>query len=267
MSGCELLPCLHAIHRSCAGLVLGALLGAGALTPALAQGDPVPPGLVSAGPSLQWGQLNASQRQALAPLHDGWNDLDDAQRLKWLEVADRLPRMTPESRERLQSRMRDWSRLTPAQRAATRERYREARQVDPAERRARWEQFQSLPPEERQRWADRSATPHRAGTDTATQGQRAAPESAVATPRATPLMATPDRSAADQPRRPRQGATSTWVEPQARRDGEPSPLRGRIVTSPSLVDGTTLLPRSGPQAVGRPAPAERPRSAASQSAR
>lgn len=101
----------------------------------------------------RWQALSPSQKDVLAPLADDWNDLDDLQRYKWIGIADRYPRLTPEEQARIRARMRDWAKLRPEQRDRARDQYRTLRNI-PLDRREslqeQWQRYQSIPPEERQ---------------------------------------------------------------------------------------------------------------------
>lgn len=196
-------------------------------------GEPVPVVVAQAEAPAQWSALSPTRRSALAPLRSEWSGLDDAQRLKWIEVADRFPTMSPESRERMQARMSDWARLSPEERGAARLRYREAQRIDPQERRARWQEYQSLSPEDRQRWIEKSSRGSRPSAGHATPGQKAPPA--------------PLHGADPATLRAPSGATTTLIDPRPL-EAPSRASRSRVVTSPALVDRDTLLPRSGPQA-------------------
>lgn len=185
---------------------------------------------------VPWSALSPARREALAPLHGEWARLDPSQRLKWLEVADRFPSMSAESRARMQARMGEWTRMTPAERGTARQRFQEAQRIDPQERRARWQEYQSLSAEERQRWADRSSRESAASA-------RPWPERATRVP---PPGGVAPHALEDATIRPPAGATTTLID-QPRRERPGADGRPSIATSPALVDRDTLLPRSGPQ--------------------
>jgi len=62
--------------------------------------------------------------------------------------------MSPDERATLQSRMAEWVNLTPAQRTQARLNFGEVRQVPADEKRAKWEEYQALPAEQRERLAN-----------------------------------------------------------------------------------------------------------------
>ena len=68
-----------------------------------------------------WLELTLAQRQALAPLADDWERLDLQTKKKWVEIANRYPKMNPDEQERSQQRMREWAMLTPEQRRVARD--------------------------------------------------------------------------------------------------------------------------------------------------
>jgi len=43
-----------------------------------------------------WAELTQVQQQVLAPLAPEWNKLDDQRKRKWLGIAKRYPKMSPE---------------------------------------------------------------------------------------------------------------------------------------------------------------------------
>lgn len=95
--------------------------------------------------SPAWAQLTPAQQKVLAPLAREWDQLDATRRQKWIAIAKRYPRMTPQAQERLRKRMVDWAKLTPEQRRAARERYRQLKKLPPEKRRQinrQWRAYQ-----------------------------------------------------------------------------------------------------------------------------
>ncbi|MBI1942417.1 MAG: DUF3106 domain-containing protein [Betaproteobacteria bacterium] len=102
--------------------------------------------------ALQWAALTADQQQVLAPLAADWKKLSREQKIKWLGIAKRYPKMTPIGQKRVQTRMEKWVKLTPEQRWQARERYRNIGKFAPDRRdvlRRQWAEYQSLPPHEK----------------------------------------------------------------------------------------------------------------------
>ena len=96
-----------------------------------------------AGPA--WSELKPAQQQVLAPLASEWGKMDAARRKKWVEIADRYPKMKPQEQQRLQKRMVDWAQLTPAQRAAARDKYQALKKLPSDKRKevtAQWQRYQ-----------------------------------------------------------------------------------------------------------------------------
>ncbi|MFV0680980.1 DUF3106 domain-containing protein [Ottowia sp.] len=126
--------------------------------PALAQPAPSPSHTVNTQlvtDAVHWGALTTEQRKALRPLATLWPTLEAEQQRKWVALASNFNRMRAEDQATLQSRMAEWAQLSPAQRTQARLNFGEARRAAPAdERRAKWEEYQALPTEERQRLAN-----------------------------------------------------------------------------------------------------------------
>jgi len=141
-------------------LLAAVLLGVGAVW-----AQPWPPARGASAPQAQngipWQKLTPEQKDALQPLAAQWPTLTNSQQRKWVAVTRNFQRLPPAEQATLQSRMTDWSTLTPAQRTQARLNYGEARRVPVTVRKARWEQYQELPTEERQRLAAGRAKPPR----------------------------------------------------------------------------------------------------------
>lgn len=100
---------------------------------------------VSVGGALDWLKLSESQRAMLRPLQAAWSGLDLGNRKRWLEVAQKVWRLSPEARERVQTRMADWATLPPKQRAQARLQYVYAKRVPAAKRAELWSKYQVSP--------------------------------------------------------------------------------------------------------------------------
>jgi hypothetical protein len=91
-----------------------------------------------------WQQLTPEQQRILAPIQGEWESLDTPHKRKWLGIAQRYPKMSPDEQARLQYRMKEWSSLSPGQRQAARDKYREFEQLTPEDRQAmrdKWEKY------------------------------------------------------------------------------------------------------------------------------
>ncbi len=105
----------------------------------------------------EWHELTSSQRDVLGPLERDWDAMGDADRQKWIGIADGVERLTPEERSRIRQRMRAWADLSPEERERARDQYRALRKIPPEQReslREQWQQYRNLPPEERRRRED-----------------------------------------------------------------------------------------------------------------
>ncbi|MFT3777583.1 MAG: DUF3106 domain-containing protein [Ottowia sp.] len=103
---------------------------------------------------IGWKALDAEQRNALQPLAKLWPKLHPAHQRKWIALVHNFNRMSPDEQSILQDRMAEWARLTPAQRTQARLNFGEVRRVPADEKRAKWEEYQALPAEERERLAN-----------------------------------------------------------------------------------------------------------------
>jgi len=149
-----------------------------ALPAALAHATPPSPRApASAGARPTWRQLTPTQREALAPLESRWDGYDAARKQKWLEVAAKYPKLTPDGKRRLHDRMAEFAQLTPQQRQTLRENFRKAYELPAEHRRAVVRHFNDLPPEQREALTERARQkaepPRRAARDLSSN--RAAP--------------------------------------------------------------------------------------------
>ena len=96
-----------------------------------------------------WNDLGPAQRAVLAPFEAQWNGWSAAEKRSWVKLADRVPKMSPQARERADGRIREWAALSPEQRRLARQNYRLARRLAPDERQAQWERYREMTPEQR----------------------------------------------------------------------------------------------------------------------
>jgi hypothetical protein len=109
-----------------------------------------------------WAELPPQKQEILTPLAGEWNQLETWRKKKWLEIADRYPRMAAEEQQRVQRRMKAWVKLTPEERKAAREKYKNVQQASPEQREAlkkMWSEYQTLPEEEKERLKSSAARP------------------------------------------------------------------------------------------------------------
>jgi hypothetical protein len=198
-----------------------------------------------------WSSLSTTQQQALAPLRDDWIGLDNARRQKWIELANRMPRMPEAERERIQQRMTDWSRMSPGERGRARLAFQQSREFSAEERQARWQAYQALPEEERQRLAQlakpapkaasRPAT--KTATATGADSQLSAKRNIVA-----PTANTPVRTVAPSVVQAKPGATTNPVGKPLPPPSHTQPGLPKVAATSTFVDRNTLLPKRGAQA-------------------
>ncbi|WOP14354.1 DUF3106 domain-containing protein [Ottowia sp. SB7-C50] len=147
--------------------------------------------LAQAAGHIEWGSLNGERRAALQPLEKLWPTLSADQQRKWVALTQNYSRMSPDERSTLQSRMAEWVNLTPAQRTQARLNFGEVRKVPADEKRAKWEEYQALPAEQRERLAnDRPKLPPGAAP-----ALRPAPADRVLRPVQPPVPATAQSNA------------------------------------------------------------------------
>ncbi len=161
-----------------------------------------------------WDELTHAQRSVLQPLAPSWNTTNEAQKRKWLTLANQFGQLSADEQGRLQARMGEWAALSPQQRSAARLNFAQARSLSVSEMQAQWQAYQALSDDEKRRLAD-SAQRKPAGAATAV----------------TPV--------------PRERLAT--VHGPAVRGGS-----GKAVLSASALDPVTLLPAAS-AASGRPA--------------
>ncbi|HMZ02493.1 MAG TPA: DUF3106 domain-containing protein [Piscinibacter sp.] len=220
-----------------AALVMGGLLvvapahGGGAKAAATAESGP------------RWQDLSASQRSALKPLERDWAGIDASRKQKWLEIANRYPSMPQAERERIGARMSEWVKLSPAERGQARLNFQNARQITPEERQARWQAYQSLSPEERNKLAERAAP---AGARRNGQAPREGIQNK------SNIVPNPSFAASPRPVAPSMvqaapGATTTLISKRPAPPSHQQPGLPKIAATPNFVDKQTLLPQRGAQ--------------------
>src|SRR5689334_16196231 len=92
----------------------GVVLCLALATPAWA--DTPTSAVIGTPPQPAWSSLSTDQRTVLAPLSKEWDNMENFRKKKWLGIAERYAKMTPDEQQRVQKRMRDWATMTPEQR-------------------------------------------------------------------------------------------------------------------------------------------------------
>jgi hypothetical protein len=201
----------------------------------------------------RWRDLTQAQQQALAPLETVWVTIATDRKLKWIEIAQRMPAMPQDERARVQLRMAEWVMLGTTERGMARLNFQEAKQINPETRQAQWKAYQALSDDEKKQLAGnrKPQPPSGPATTSPTSGSRSA--KVMATDKKSkivtnPTFATPPTAVAPTLVHPSYGATTTLVTkkpspPLHQQVGLP-----KIAATPEFVDPKTLLPRRGPQA-------------------
>jgi len=108
--------------------------------------------------SLDWNSLTPAQHIALKPLATSWTNLSDGQKRKWITLSANYPQMSVTEQTKLHERMAQWASLTPRQREQARLNFAETKQITPEQKNEKWQAYQALSPEEKQKLA-KSAQP------------------------------------------------------------------------------------------------------------
>lgn len=101
-----------------------------------------------------WAELTPAQQKALAPLASEWDELGPARKKKWLAIGNKFGSMSAAEQQRVHKRMGEWMQLTPQQRLVARDSYSRAKKLEPKQKSARWEQYQNLPEEQKEKLAN-----------------------------------------------------------------------------------------------------------------
>lgn len=110
-----------------------------------------------------WGGLSPQQQLALHPLSGAWNGLSDEHKRKWLSLAKNYDSLPPSAQSKLHERMVEWTALSAKERQVARLNFAHSQKIDPKERSAKWEAYQALSPEEKQKLAsNKKKMPHSA---------------------------------------------------------------------------------------------------------
>lgn len=211
-----------------------------------------------------WNALTPAQKKALMPLAAQWHTLDGTSRDKWINVANRFPRLSAADQHRMQDRMTQWSQLPAQQRGEARLRFQNTRQLTPQERQQKWEAYQALSPEEKQKLAQQARRKQKPvmlpdaepGPREAAQQARLKGRQRVNDDGKTNLVPNPARSSpspeavAPAVVKAGPGATTSLVTQAATPPLHQHTGLPKIAATKSFVDPETLLPRKGSQGAG-----------------
>jgi hypothetical protein len=109
--------------------------------------------------SVDWNTLTTEQQGALRPLANLWPTLRPEHQRKWMALVHNFNRMSADEQSTLQQRMTRWAKLPDAQRTEARQNFGEVRRVPTDEKRAKWDAYQDLSAEERDRLARKQSKP------------------------------------------------------------------------------------------------------------
>lgn len=249
---------LSSVSKRAAMLAIGSvgacMLVFGAISFAQAADAPARPAArTGAEQGPRWVELKPAQQAALRPLEKEWSGIDARSKQKWVELSARFPKIAAPEQARIQERMAAWAKLTPRERGEARLNFQQAKQLPSGDRMARWEAYQALTPEQRDRLAARAApapapsgAARHAPAASAAKGERVMPQ-AKSNIVPNPALAVPPRTVAPTVVQARPGATTTLITrrpspPVHQQSGMP-----KIAATPEFVDRATLLPQRGPQ--------------------
>ncbi len=146
---------------------------------------PERPSLVSLLEPL-WMDLTAAQQAALAPFAPEWNTWPTAEKKAWVNLADKLPGMSPERRAKAQRRILEWANLSPEQRSTARANFRLAKELSAKEKAQEWRNYQSMTQEQRE-------VLRRAGSTSNTAAGHAGASTGLAKEASQPLPRVPEQ--------------------------------------------------------------------------
>jgi len=244
------------IAGSVTAALLAASIGFASAQPKRVVPAAAAPAVLQSEEGVRWQSLTSEQRATLAPLEREWPSIDALRKQKWIALAARFKTLRPDERARITARMSEWARLTPGERGQARLRFEEARVVPAPDRNARWQAYQALPADARQRLAARAASAAEPGRRDLPPGKtiagareprngRDGKANVVPNPAA---LSTAPRQVAPALVQASPGATTT---PITRRPAPPAHQQTgmpKIAATPEFVSGSTLLPKRGPQA-------------------
>lgn len=139
--------------------LVGVFIAIAALAPLHAQSLPAtePKAVKNTGPA--WSELSTPQQQALKPLSNLWPSMTAAHKRKWLAVSHNFIQLTDQEQITIQSRMQEWVALSPQQRSFARLNFAGTQQLPSEDKRAKWDAYQALSVEEKQKLAAQQNRP------------------------------------------------------------------------------------------------------------
>jgi hypothetical protein len=148
------MTCLAFSKLSALSIVFSMLFGAVSAQTArssLPKADITSPSAVSA--LNNWSTLTESQKVALAPLKDVWGRITPVKKQKWLDIAVGYHLLSIDGQATLHFRMAEWATLTARQREQARLNFTQTKKLSPDDKQAKWQDYQALSIEEKQKLA------------------------------------------------------------------------------------------------------------------
>jgi hypothetical protein len=142
-----------------------------------------------------WMDLTETQQQALAPLAQFWPTMTEPHKRKWLAISQNFHQLSGDEQATVQGRMREWAALSPQQRSAARLNFADAKQLLQDDKKAKWEAYQALSPEAKQKLAAQQTLQPVMG---AAPAVKPVPPAKLATPPAASANKALPRIASDQ---------------------------------------------------------------------
>ena len=146
---------------------------------------PERPSLVSLLEPL-WMDLTPAQQAALAPFAPEWNTWPTTEKKAWVNLADKLPGMSPERQAKAKRRILEWANLSPEQRSTARANFRLAKELSAKEKAQEWRNYQSMTQEQRE-------VLRRAGSTSNTAAGHAGASTGLAKEASPPLPRVPEQ--------------------------------------------------------------------------
>lgn len=106
-----------------------------------------------------WSDLSESQQQALGPLSELWPTMNEPHKRKWLALSQNFSQLSADEQATLQGRMREWTALSPQKRVAARLNFAGVQKLPQEDKKAKWEAYQALSPEAKQKLAAQQPLP------------------------------------------------------------------------------------------------------------
>jgi hypothetical protein len=111
------------------------------------------PSLPTSKSPMAWSRLSAAEHVALAPFASQWDSFSEERKRKWLKIASRYPKLSPDAQKRLHDRMTEWAHMSPDQRRTARENYQVSKELPREARQNAWKAYQQLPEDQKERLA------------------------------------------------------------------------------------------------------------------